>query len=101
MSCRIPCAIVTLLCLLTVAAGQVPDGPTKAPTPRLDRYGDPLPDGALARLGTLRLIHLGGLDSVAVSPDGKVVASGVRDGKVVDRGKYGWVTEATVRLWDV
>jgi WD40 repeat protein len=80
---------------------------------RLDRYGDPLPEGALARLGTLRLVHLGGLSSVAVSPDGKVVASGVRGGKAINLGKKivnlgeglaftqgDRVIQATVRLWD-
>src|SRR5262245_19149966 len=53
---------------------------------RLGRYGDPLPEGAVARLGTLRLVHLGGLASVAVSPDGKVIASGARQGKRVYEG---------------
>src|SRR5262249_32827824 len=41
---------------------------------------------ALARLGSLRLVHLGGLSSVAVSADGKVGASGAHD--------------HTIPLWD-
>jgi WD40 repeat protein len=100
MSRRLPHALVALLWVSLAAAAQVPDGaaPSKAPTH--DSHGDPLPDGAVARLGTLRLVHLGGLESVAVSPDGKVVASGVRTGKVIDLGKYGHVEHATIRLWD-
>jgi len=64
-------------------------------------------------LGTLRFVHLGGLSSIAVSPDGKVVASGVTEGKEVYLGekilhqKEGFtlgtgerLTLATIRLWD-
>src|SRR4051794_16809254 len=72
-----------LAILLTAVSGAAaPPGPKPAP-PRLDRYGDPLPEGALARLGTLRLVHPGEISAAAVSPDGKLAATGVRQGKDV------------------
>jgi WD40 repeat protein len=48
-----------------------PDGPGK---PRVDAAGDALPEGAVARLGTLRLRHEGET-FVAFSPDGKQLMS--------------------------
>jgi RNA polymerase sigma factor (sigma-70 family) len=42
--------------------------------PRTDRFGDPLPEGAVARLGTLRLYHGLNLRRVVLSPDGKLVS---------------------------
>jgi WD40 repeat protein len=53
--------------------------------PRLDRNGDPLPDGAIARFGSGRLLH-GGVSHMEFSPDGKVLATSGGDG---------------TRLWDV
>jgi len=104
--------IAKIIALLLVSTG--PSFGQTSFGPRIDRYGDALPNGAIARLGTLRLSHLGGIAAVAISPDGTVAASGVRDGKETYLGERtvheskGFtlgegvrVTEATIRLWNV
>jgi WD40 repeat protein len=67
--------------LLTVgeAKGQ---GPAAKTPGRTDRLGDPLPDGAVARLGSLRLAHPWDCRHVAFSPDGKLLASGSDEGEI-------------------
>jgi RNA polymerase sigma factor (sigma-70 family) len=45
----------------------------------VDLQGDPLPSGAVARMGTMRFRHVGDVISVAYSPDGQVIASGQRN----------------------
>lgn len=54
---------------------------------KTDRYGDPLPEGAVARMGTVRRRHADAVTCFAFLPDGKRFLSGSHD--------------STLRLWDV
>src|SRR4051812_47365600 len=58
------------------------------PAPRTDRHGDPLPPGAIARLGTTRLRHVAEAGSgitAMFSPDSRAVLT---------------ANEVSLRLWD-
>lgn len=54
----------------------------------VDSYGDPLPAGALLRLGTVRLRHASAVLSVAFSPNGQTLASVA-------------MLDPRIQLWDV
>jgi WD40 repeat protein len=43
--------------------------------PRVDLHGDPLPEGALARLGTMRFRHASQVTAIKFSSDGKLMAT--------------------------
>lgn len=68
---------VWILGLLVFPAGHLhAQTPERGPVPRLvDRSGDPLPPGAVARLGTTAFRHARQISAAAVSPDGRFVAT--------------------------
>jgi WD40 repeat protein len=53
-----------------------------AAEPRVDSFGDPLPDGVKARMGTVRFRHAGGVEFVGYLPDGKTILSIGKDDAV-------------------
>jgi WD40 repeat protein len=73
-----------LLALLALPLLALPEA-APAIQPKTDRFGDPLPEGTIARLGTGRLWQVGRSRVVAYAPDGKTLATG---------------TSLGVALWD-
>jgi WD40 repeat protein len=77
---------IAAICLLTASASsEMPSKPGREEPTRTDSYGDPLPKGAILRLGTVRFCQPIPF-SLAFSPDGKLFSSGGSDNRI--------------RLWD-
>jgi WD40 repeat protein len=77
-----PFPAALLLGLTALAPVPLEERPAQA---RSDTHGDPLPAGAVARLGTVRLRHGGDFhrEAVAFSPDGRLLAVGGQAGPIV------------------
>ena len=81
----IPAIAIAVFTILQTTAAEnprsvpvaLPEAP--APRPTTDLYGDPLPPGAVARLGSLRLRHYG-LTDFFIRPDSRTARTVGRDG---------------------
>jgi RNA polymerase sigma factor (sigma-70 family) len=65
------------------AVNAPPDKPTTEKSERTDLYGDPLPPGALLRMGTVRFRHPNLIGNAAFSPNGKLLAAAANKGVIL------------------
>ncbi|HYV37138.1 MAG TPA: WD40 repeat domain-containing protein [Gemmataceae bacterium] len=84
---RFPWWLVLPLLLLLTPLTAAAQSEQKKAAPRLDQFGDPLPEGAFYRLGTERMRH-SSAETLIFSADGKQLLSG-----------GGRTTE--LRVWDI
>jgi WD40 repeat protein len=81
------CFTLVLIALCAAGVSLKAEPPVVKPDdapPRTDHFGDPLPEGAVARLGTLRFRHsAGNIRCWAILPDGKTVATGCQEEEAV------------------
>jgi WD40 repeat protein len=73
-------AIAMFVLMLALGSGvaQTEKSPPAKKETQVDRHGDPLPDGAMARLGAMRFRHGFAVSRIAFAPGGKVLASAGR-----------------------
>src|SRR5262245_22392126 len=67
----VACIAAAMVGLSTMASFPLLMPQEKAGTPRKDRQGDKLPQGAIARLGTVRFHNPQPINTIAFAPDGK------------------------------
>jgi WD40 repeat protein len=87
--------LAALTAIVSPAASEEKPAPERVPFPteltnplaRVDAQGDPLPPGAVARLGSMRWRHGDQIQSVCFSHDGKRIASAS-------------LGDGSVRIWD-